>query len=747
MLIEHSAKDPYAVLQDETVGRLATSFSSKIYGPIRQFPRTEFMLSVLASMMCLWPLAWRAESDDILIADFESDTYGEWIVTGEAFGPGPAQGTLPGQMVVDGYLGQRLVNSYYRGDQTTGTLTSPNFVIQRKYLRFLIGGGKHPGETCMNLCIGDKVVRSATGPNDRPGGSEHLEWMQWDVSDLHGKEVYLEIVDRHTGGWGHINVDHILQTDRPLPDPRVDVAHELVQPRRFLHLPVKNGATKRRVKLHAAGETVREFEIELADSQPDFYVFLDLASLSGKPLRLIIDRLPNDSRALELISTADEIPHASELYREALRPQFHFSSRRGWLNDPNGLVFAAGEYHLFYQHNPYGWNWGNMHWGHAVSRDLVHWQELPIALYPRAFGDWAFSGSAVVDRENTAGFRLGEEEMLVLAYTSTDRGECIAYSHDRGRTWTEYEGNPVVRHRGRDPRLLWHAPSRRWIMAVYHEPEVDGQVLQTIAFYSSPNLKEWTYHSFIEGFYECPDLFELAVADRPDERFWVLSAANGDYRLGHFDGQVFQPQTPKLKGHHGNAFYAAQTFNDIPEQDGRRIQIGWGTCPSPGMPFNQMMTFPTELTLRTTPQGPRLHYAPVREIARLYEREHTLSEVHTPFVQEVPEWFEAIITLDPQKAQRVEMNLRGLRVTYEVATHQLRCLDRTAPVPLRKGQLTLRLLVDRTSLEIFADSGAIYMPMANVFPASERHLQIKTDGMPARILEMTWHPLKSIWER
>ena len=258
-----------------------------------------------------------------------------------------------------------------------------------------------------------------------------------------------------------------------LPAAPAEAARELLIEKRFLNLPVKNHAPKHRVKLLVDGQIAREFEIELADREPDFWVFLDLAPFQGKHAVIQVDGLGADSTALSAIEQADQIKGAEDLYHEALRPQFHFSSQRGWNNDPNGLVFYQGEYHLYYQHNPYGWDWGNMHWGHAISTDLVHWQELPIALYPHQFGDWAFSGSAVVDRDNTGGFKTGREAPLVAAYTSTGRGECIVFSNDRGRTWTEFNGNPVVKHEGRDPRLLWHRPTKRWVMAVYDE--LDGK--------------------------------------------------------------------------------------------------------------------------------------------------------------------------------------------------------------------------------------------------------------------------------
>ncbi len=384
---------------------------------------------------------------------------------------------------------------------------------------------------------------------------------------------------------------------RAAPKPAV---RELTLDKRFLNLPVKNKAPKRQVKLLVDGQVAREFEIELAEGEADFWVFLDLTPFQGKRAIIEADSLPADSTALAAIEQADQIKGGEHLYHEALRPQFHFSSRRGWNNDPNGLVFSQGEYHLFYQHNPYGWEWGNMHWGHAVSTDLVHWQELPIALYPRQFGDWVFSGSAVVDQANTAGFQTGRAAPLVAAFTSTGRGECIAFSNDRGRTWTEFSGNPVVRHQGRDPRLLWHSPTKRWVMAVYDE--LDGK--RWIAFHTSADLKQWRFESRIEGFYECPDLFELPVDDKPAEKLWVLTAASSEYRLGTFDGRQFMPRTPMLPGHRGNAFYAAQTYSDIPARDGRRIQIGWGQIATPGMPFNQMMTFPCELKLRSTHRRP-----------------------------------------------------------------------------------------------------------------------------------------------
>jgi fructan beta-fructosidase len=531
-----------------------------------------------------------------------------------------------------------------------------------------------------------------------------------------------------------------------LPAAPAEAARELLIEKRFLNLPVKNHAPKHRVKLLVDGQIAREFEIELADREPDFWVFIDLAPFQGKHTIIQVDGLLADSSAISAIEQADQIKGAEDLYHEALRPQFHFSSRRGWNNDPNGLVFYQGEYHLYYQHNPYGWDWGNMHWGHAVSPDLVHWQELPIALYPHQFGDWVFSGSAVVDSSNTGGFQTGREAPLVAAYTSTGRGECIVFSNDRGRTWTEFSGNPVVKHNGRDPRLLWHSPTKRWVMAVYDE--LDNK--HWIAFYTSSDLKQWQFQSRIEGFFECPDMFELPVDGKPAHKLWVLTAASSEYRLGTFDGRQFTPQTPMLPGHRGDAFYAAQTYSDIPARDGRRIQIGWGQIPTPGMPFNQMMTFPCELTLRSTADGPRLCFQPVKELERLHAARHarkslTLAPGTNAFAGLQGDLFDLRAEFSPGHAGEVRFVIRGVPVVYDAAKQELVCRGRRNPLLPVNGKVRLQILVDRTSLEVFGNDGLLYMPMAAGFAPDDYTLALTATDAPVRFSFLEANELKSIW--
>jgi len=689
-----------------------------------------------------------AAPEDIVLADFEGQDYGQWEVTGTAFGTGPARGTLPNQMPVSGYVGERLVNSFHGGDRSIGTLTSPEFNIERKFITFFVGGGKFPGRTCINLIVEGRIARTATGRNDRPGGSEALIWEVWGVSQMIGKVGRIQIVDRQTGPWGHVTVDHIVMIDERVGG---SLRKEFTVEKRYLNLPVRNGAQKRRMRMLVEGGIVREFEIELAEGTPDFWAFIDLTPFAGKKAAVEVDALVRGSHGFDRIAQADEIQGAQDLYREKLRPQFHFTSRRGWNNDSNGLVFHKGQWHLYYQHNPYGVQWGNMHWGHAVSEDLVHWRELPIALYPRQFGDWAFSGSAVVDVNDTSGFGRGGEPAIVIAYTSTGRGECIAYSNDDGRTFTEFEGNPVVRHQGRDPKVIWYGPGRHWVMALYHE--VDGK--RAIAFYTSENLKAWEFASQIEGFYECPELFELAVQGT-EERRWVLYGADGDYMIGSFDGRVFTPEagaemgSGKHRFSYGNCFYASQTYSDVPPEDGRRVQIAWGRVEIPRMPFNQMMLFPVELTLRQSGQGVQMFAEPVREIERLHEKSCgwkgvEVSEGNDPIGKIEGELMHVRATLRPAGATKCGFVIRGTEVAYDVAGRKLTCLDKTAPLSSIDGAIQLELLVDRTSIEIFANDGEVYMPMAVIPPDDNKTLRVLVEGGPVKVESLEIHELKSIW--
>jgi sucrose-6-phosphate hydrolase SacC (GH32 family) len=310
------------------------------------------------------------------------------------------------------------------------------------------------------------------------------------------------------------------------------------------------------------------------------------------------------------------------------------------MNDPNGLLFDGKQYHLFYQHNPYSAAWGHMTWGHAVSPDLVRWADLPNAIHEDVEAGYTiFSGSAVLDRENTSG--LGDPATpggpLVAIYTADYAGPPrledvhIAFSNDGGLTFTQFAGNPVI-HVGDpkfgDPKVFWHTESQQWIMVnILHHDQ--GRMV----IYGSPNLKEWRALSGFDapeeapGVWECPDLFPLAVDGDPAQTIWVLKVNDPHhpqrlhtrYFLGDFDGQTFRRHaslpaiTPEIGPN-----YAEVTYNDIPPADGRRILVGWiRQTPNEARAWTGMQCIPRVLTLRASPAGPRLCQAPVAEMAAL----------------------------------------------------------------------------------------------------------------------------------
>jgi fructan beta-fructosidase len=456
------------------------------------------------------------------------------------------------------------------------------------------------------------------------------------------------------------------------------------------------------------------------------------------------------------------------LYTESLRPQFHFTSKAGWLNDPNGLVYYSGEYHLFFQHNPFGTDWGHMTWGHAVSTDLVHWKQLAHAIEPDSLGT-IFSGSAVVDWANTAGFQTGPEKALVAIYTAAGHTltpprpttQCLASSTDCGRTWTKFAGNPILDQiacGNRDPKVFWHAPTRCWIMALYLEAQGESQGVNAIRIFSSPDLKQWTTRSTLDGFYECPDLFELPVEGDPVQTRWVLFGADGCYAIGSFDGERFQVESGKHTGDYGANFYAAQTFNDMPAGDGRRITVGWmvgGRYPK--MPFNQQMTFPCELTLRRYPEGLRLCKYPVREIERLYTRQHaythqTVRTGQNPLRELNGDLFDIDADVELGTALEFGFIIRGHKVSYRVGDQELFGLlsvDRSrggVHLPTVGNRIQLRLLVDRTSVEVYGNGGRVASSSCFLPQADNRTLSFFSQGGTVHVHSLRVRELQSAWE-
>jgi len=545
---------------------------------------------------------------------------------------------------------------------------------------------------------------------------------------------------------------------------------------RYLNMPVKAGAPRGRMCVEIGGQVVRAFQVELAEDEIDFWTFIDVSAWEGQSavITLEVDPVSPDADqehaippgALDALELSEEIQDAAELYQEPLRPQFHFTTRRGWHNDPNGMVFYEGEYHLFYQHQPFSVSsFTDKSWGHAVSRDLLHWEERPIALYADHEGQ-KWSGSGVVDWHNVSGLQQGEQPPLLLFYTATGRSvhnpkapddfvQSIAYSNDRGLTWETYAGNPIIptiTPGNRDPLVQWHEPTQRWVMTLFvGQPESwlkDGNQVAAQIF-TSVDLKAWRYESTVEGFFDCPVLMSLPLDGDASDLRWVMYCANMKYKVGRFDGRVFTPETEFLIGQRGECAYAPQLFNNAP--DGRRIQIAWGRTKAPGMPFSQIMNFPCDLSMVTTEEGPRMRWTPVKEIENLQGAITSISDRQiqadeAPLTLAKGIHLDVEIMLDTRDAEELVMAIRGIAVHVVLRNKMLTVHGHKAPLALVGGKLHLRFLVDRISMEIFGEGGLIYMPVAVIPEPENTSLSLQVRGGRATVEQMECRELKSIWE-
>jgi fructan beta-fructosidase len=711
--------------------------------------------------------------DDHIIESFDAESFGNWVIEGTAFGEKPSGADDSHHMV--GFLGNGFASSVNEENEpAVGTLTSSLFTIEYNTIHFLLGSHEihfMPGTTegrnnlMIQLLVGDRIARSTS-----PDEFHAMFWRGWDVSDLKGQTARICIVDNDKRMWAHIDVDHIVQNDIPLDGLLTQRTLPLNHPK--LNFPVNEKFSRYYVELWVDGKQIRGLDVALAPEEIDYWVVTDLSPWRGEGIEIRTRQYgifyPS---ILDRITVADGILSSGDLYHEPLRQQFHFSSKRGWLNDPNGLVYYDGEYHLFYQHNPFGWDHSrndyNKTWGHAVSTDLIHWQELPGAVHPDQLGP-IYSGSAVVDHHNTTGFQSGNDKSIVCIYTSAGGRspwsvgkkftQSIAYSNDRGRTFTIYEGNPVqenIEYINRDPKAIWHEQSGQWVIVLHFDE-------RAMAFFTSKDLKSWEYQSELESEFlvDCPELFQLCINGNEKDKKWILYGGSGHYMIGEFDGKKFKSETKEIQFHNGDCFYASQTFSNIPESDGRRIQMAWGVIPTPGMPFNMSMLFPVALSLRSTDEGLRMFAYPVKEIENIYSKEHTWNELKLEPGKNILSDIEGeLFDIDAEfvvgKSSEFGFVINGLPVSYNRNKNLLSCAEEAANLKPVEGRIRLRILVDRISVEIFANDGKIYMPIRNseLFTPTgtyvneeKKGLSVFTKGGGTMIRSLKVYELKSIWD-
>lgn len=461
------------------------------------------------------------------------------------------------------------------------------------------------------------------------------------------------------------------------------------------------------------------------------------------------------------------------LYQETLRPRFHITARQweghklnpgrgkdGWLNDLNGMVYYSGEYHVFAQRWATAW----LHW---VSTDLVYWTELKPAFYEARKWDGVQSGSTVIDKLNTSGFGTDPKiPPMVAFYSSGARKhpdgsyhatQCIAYSNDKGRTWTKYEKNPVLADAERDPKVFRYEPEKKWVLVLFGPPG-------GFAFYSSKNLKDWQKISFVPGYFECPDMFALPLDGDKNRMKWVLVNGDGSYVVGEFDGTAFTPETERRASCAGPDYYATQTFNHAEDADGRLVQLAWlrrGSYPDevnyfPDMPFNQQMTFPCELTLRSYHGSMRLFRAPIKEVTKLHRTEKTWADktvaageeitlgtgqyVHLQAEIDMPDGAAAAISYrgETLSIANGKISIRGRNASFVMPKD---ANGRNAPIKLKK----LDILLDRTSIEVFANEGEVSLSAAFVPSSEDFSLKCTKGKIQFRSLKV--YEMGSIWNK
>ena len=531
---------------------------------------------------------------------------------------------------------------------------------------------------------------------------------------------------------------------------------------KYLILPVEDTAPDVSISVMVDNVQVETFTVRLAINKVDYTVPYELSKYAGKHvvLRFAMNPLerggvrPKVKDAVFCNNLALANNYDASNKETLWRPVYHFAPQWGWMNDPNGMVYKDGEYHLFYQYNPYGSRWGNMNWGHAISRDLVSWEHMPVAISPDGLGT-IFSGSAVVDKDNTAGFGANA---IVAFYTqaSARQMQSIAYSTDNGRTFKKYAGNPVLTGDVadfRDPKVSWHEGTHKWILTL--------AVGQEIRFYSSPNLKDWTYESnFGEGqgnhggVWECPDLFELPVAGTSQKK-WVLivninpggpfGGSATQYFVGSFDGHKFVNESPKATKwmDFGKDHYATVTWSNAPQN--RVIALAWMSNwqyanEVPTMQYRSSNSVPRDLRLFVKDGETYLQSAPSPELLALRKdkvmsKSFSVGKAYTidQLMSDNKGTYEITMTVRQKKQGNLSMRLmneQGEEIEYslDMAKRELTCIrDKSGVTGFSKdfitptvtqvdgGDLQLRFLVDRSSVEAFVNDGRFVMTNL-VFP-------------------------------
>lgn len=483
----------------------------------------------------------------------------------------------------------------------------------------------------------------------------------------------------------------------------------------------------------------------------------------------------------------------SDYYREKYRPQFHFTPAKNWTNDPNGLVYFRGEYHLFYQYNPFGNRWGHMSWGHAVSKDLVHWEHLPLAI-PEEGDIMIFSGSCVVDEHNTSGFAKPGETAMVAIYTAHliadpakpddyKQSQHIAFSVDAGRTWKKYSGNPVLdinKKDFRDPKVFWYAPQQKWIMALVLPHE------HIVQFYASKNLKQWQHlsnfgpYGDIKDIWECPDLLQVPLEGDVNKKKWVLfnsQQTTVQYFVGEFDATEFKNQNPSGKIYrqdYGPDYYAVVTYNNLPAGS-KPVSIGWANNWTyandiPTNPWKSAMSLPRQLSLKKINGEWILLQQSIPGLQALRTKLFTWKgEVKQIKVLPLKsQTFELDVTFNVPAGSISGLHLavgdkKQFIIGYDSKEHKL-FIDRSnasdtsfhnafdtlskyeVPLKLNNGNLRLHVFFDKSIIEVYANDGEAVLT-TQIFTAEKNNgIELFNYNNTMKVSQLKFWELRSAWK-
>ncbi len=702
----------------------------------------------------------------LLIENFESSSHRTWQITGEAFSYELVSTSLLEEWGNAGYEGDHVMTSWAKGDGATGTMTSPTFEIEKNYINYLIGGGGDYESVYVALLVDGEEVMRESGRNSRT-----MSQVVWDVSPYKGKSARIKLVDQSSRAWGFIDVDYFYQSDQAAISGK---KRTIKIEKSYLNFPIDPDADIGNVLIMRDGQVEYDIDLRLTDNEPDYWVYLNCDEWIGSSVELEIafNEYLNQQHpivsdgALQAVYQSDLPANGELFYTEPLRPRAHFTSVRGWLNDPCGLLYNGSEWHMYYQHNPFGCDWGNIHWGHAVSSDLVRWRECDDALRPDTLGS-VFSGYAVLDERNVSGMGNGQAPPWITYYTAAGEynyasrnrpfTQCMAYSCDGGVSWTKYPENPILEEiafQNRDPHIVWSPEDSKWVMVLYLEENRYG-------FFESDDLLHWSRTSeiTIPNEWECPDFFLIRIEDS-DEYRWVLMGVQNKYYVGRFEGGVFTPETSLMKQDLGTTYLAAHTFANAP--DGRRIQIGcMGSSNFTALPFNQMMAFPKELQLhRTTDNGYRLHARPVPEIVNLYAADGiAVEEVDASvsggeFSAEGTAFhLKVSVDLNRTTADHFGFDANGVRVLYYpgrdyfvIRDGGLQTTYSANNVTAPDGIMDLEVILDTGILEAFINNGEYSATLFHLAADPAKKVSLVVEGGTARIKSLQMTGLNAFWE-